>query len=287
VPVVRLLGCLLITAVAFAQSPQTSPVAPSTDNTPLTAEAIMARVAANQDRSEILRKEYVYKQHIHIVTHKPKGRLIREETSDYDVVPMPDGTQKQLKQLTGRYWTKGKYVEFNGEPVPEAESLDGQLVHDFRDDLANKKSKDGLGHDLFPLTTKEQQDDEFKLLGQETQDGRSVYHIGFGPKDKQDITWAGEAFIDGEDFQPVRVFTKLSRRLPLAVRTMLGTDVPGVGFNVVYKRQPDGVWFPISFGTEFRLRVLFFLNRDITVAMTNTAFEHTHVETRMKVVGQE
>lgn len=286
-PVVRLLGCLLITAAVFAQTPLSQASPPQTNDVPLTAETIMARVAANQDRSEILRKEYVYKQHIHIVTHKPKGRLIREETADYDVVPMPDVTQKQLRQLSGRYWTKGKYVDFKGEPVPEAESLDGQLVHDFRDDLANEKSKDGLGHNLFPLTTKEQQDYEFKLLGRETQEGRSVYHIGFGPKDKHDITWAGEAFIDAEEFQPVRVFTRLSRRLPLAVRTMLGTDVPGVGFNVVYKRQPDGVWFPVSFGTEFRLRVLFFLNRDITVALSNTAFEHTHVETRMKVVGQE
>ena len=286
-PVVRLLGCLLIAALAFAQDPPASSPPSPIDNIPLTADTIMARVAANQDRSEILRKEYVYKQHIHIVTHKPKGRMLREETADYAVVPMPDGTQKQLKELTGRYWTKGKYVEFSGDPAPEADSLDGQLVREFRDDLASEKSKDGLGHDLFPLTTKEQQDYEFKLLGQETQEGRSVYHIGFEPKDKHDITWAGEAFIDAEEFQPVRVFTRLSRRLPLAVRTMLGTDVPGAGFNVVYKRQPDGVWFPVSFGTEFRLRVLFFLNRDISVSLANTAFEHTHVETRMKVVWPE
>jgi len=56
----------------------------------------MARVAANQDRSQDLRKQYVYKQHIHIVSHKPKGRLLREETADYDVAPMPDGTEKKL-----------------------------------------------------------------------------------------------------------------------------------------------------------------------------------------------
>jgi hypothetical protein len=85
----------------------------------------------------------------------------------------------------------------------------------------------------------------------------------------------------------LRVFTKLSRRIPFMVRTMLGTDVPGVGFNVVYKRQPDGVWFPESFGTEFRIRALFFINRDISVSLANTAFEHTHVETRMKIVGPE
>jgi hypothetical protein len=262
----------------------------------LTADAIMARVAANQDRSEILRKEYVYKQHIHVVTHKPKGRMLREETADYEVVPMPDGTQKQLKQLTGRYWSKGKYVDFHGDPVPEADSLDGDLIRQFRDDpedrksedqkSGNPKSKDGLGRNLFPLTTDEQKDYQFELLGQEMQSGRSVYHIGFKPKDKEDFTWAGEAFIDAADFQPVRVFTRLSRRLPLAVRTLLGTDVPGIGFNVVYQRQPDGVWFPISFGTEFNIRALFFINRDVSVSLANTDFEHTHVETRIKVMGQ-
>jgi hypothetical protein len=284
----RCMRLALFAVAAFAYNASAQEVQPSSNSNPLlTAEAIMARVAANQDRSESLRKEYVYKQHIHIVTHKPKGRMLREETADYDVIPMPEGTQKQLKQLTGSYWTKGKYADFQGEPAPEAGSLDGQLIEQFRDDLSNDKSKDGLARHLFPLTTDEQKDYEFKLLGREVQDGRSVYHIGFRPRDKDEITWAGETFIDAEDFQPVRVFTRLSRRMPFVVRTMLGTDLPGVGFNVTYKRQPDGVWFPASFGTEFRIRALFFINRDISVSLANTAFEHTHVATRMKVVGQE
>ncbi|SRR5579871_4134737 len=251
----------------------------------LSAKTIMERVAANQDRAEAQRKEFVYKQHIHILTHKPGGRLTREETTDYDVAPTPEGTQKNLKKLTGKYWSKGKYLNFEGEPVPDSDSLDGDLIHNFRNDLANEKSKDGLGKDLFPLTSEEQKEYDFQLLGQETQDGRRVYHIGFGPKDKHEITWAGEAYIDAAEFQPVRVFTKLSRRIPLAVRTLLGTDVPGVGFNVVYKRQEDGVWFPATFGTEFRIRALFFINRQISVSLENSAFERTHVKSKMTVVG--
>jgi hypothetical protein len=245
----------------------------------------MARVAANQDRSEALRKEFVYRQHIHILTHKPGGSLQREETADYDVAPTPEGTEKKLKTLTGRYLAKGKFQTFEGEPVPEQESLDGSLIKDFRDDLSNEKTKDGLAKDLFPLTSEEQKDYQFMLFGQEMLDGRNLYHIGFRPKDKDEITWAGEAYIDAAEFQPVRVFTKLSRRIPFMVRTMLGTDVPGVGFNVVYKRQQDGVWFPATFGTEFRIRALFFINRNISIALENTAFERTHVESKMKVVG--
>jgi hypothetical protein len=284
---VRLAGFLLAASLSFAQSSPTEQAKESEQpNAPLTADVIMSRVAANQDRSEALRKQYVYRQHTHILTHKPKGgRLLREETADYDVTPTPDGTDKQLKLLTGRYWNKGKYETFEGEPVPESGSLDGSLVQQFRDDLSNDKSKDGLQKNLFPLTTEQQKDYDFKLLGQEEQQGRSVYHIGFRPKDNNDITWAGEAYIDAEEFQPVRVFTKLSRRIPFAVRTLLGTDLPGLGFNVAYKRQEDGVWFPATFGTEFRLHVLFFINRDVSVSLENSGFQHTHVESKMKVIG--
>jgi hypothetical protein len=282
----RVFGILLASSIAFSQTAPPEPVqAPEGSQAALTADAIMARVALNQDRSEELRKQYVYRQHTHILTHKPKGRVLREETADYDVVPTPDGTQKDLKLLTGRYWNKGKYETFQGEPVPEADSLDGSLIHDFRQDLSNEKTKDGLAKDLFPLTSDEQKDYKFKLLGQEIEQGRNVYHIAFRPKDKDEITWAGEAYIDAAEFQPVRVFTKLSRRIPFGVRTFLGTDLPGIGFNVVYKRQEDGVWFPETFGTEFRLHVLFFINREVTVSLQNSGFQHTRVESKMKVVG--
>lgn len=210
---------------------------------------------------------------------------MREETADYDVIPTPEGTQKELRLLTGRYWNSGKYETFQGQPVPDAGSLDGGLIHNFREDLATDKTKDGLSKSLFPLTSAEQKDYEFKLLGQGTEKGRSVYHIGFRPRDKDEITWAGEAYIDAGEFQPVRVFSKLSRPIPFMVRTMLGTGLPGIGFNVIYKRLEDGVWFPATLGTEFRIHVLFFINRQVSIALENTAFERTQVESRMKVVG--
>lgn len=279
----RRLHLLVLVLAATFSAAQDLRTVPSTE--PLNADVIMARVAANQDRSEVLRRQYVYRQHIHILSHKPKGRLLREETADYDVVPTPDGTQKQLRLLTGRYWNRRKYETFQGEPIPNSDSLDGSLVKNFRDDLSNDKTKDGLARDLFPLTTEEQKAYEFKLLGQETLAGRDVYHISFRPKDKDEITWAGEAYIDAGEFQPVRVFTKLSRRIPFGVRTFLGTDLPGLGFNVVYKRQEDGVWFPATFGTEFRIHAVFFINRQVSIALENSGFEHTHVESKMKVVG--
>jgi hypothetical protein len=58
---VRLLSFLLAADLAVSQSAQ-----PEVQTAPLTANDIIARVAANQDHGETLRGEYVYKQHIHI-----------------------------------------------------------------------------------------------------------------------------------------------------------------------------------------------------------------------------
>lgn len=249
--------------------------------TPRSAEEIMARVAANQDRAQKLRGEYIYQQHIRIVTRRTNGKPAREETTDYLVTPTPNGTKKELKHIEGRYWRKGKYLEFHREPVPEPDSLDGELIHDFRDDLANDQSKDGLGRNLFPLTSEEQKKYRFVLAGEETFRGREVLRVKFRPADKDNFTWAGEALIDAEEFQPVTVFTHLSRKIPFFVRTMLGTNLPGIGFNVEYRRFDEGVWFPVSFGTEFRLRAVFFINRDITISLENSAFERAHVESKI------
>jgi len=244
-------------------------------------DAIMARVAANQDRAEQARAEYVYQQRIHVATLRTNGKLAREETADYLVAPTPDGTKKELKHIEGRYWRKGKYLAFQGEPVPGDGWVDSSIVQSFRDDLSNDKSKDGLSHDLFPLTSGEQKQYRFDLVGEDTVKGRRVYRVRFRPRDKGELTWAGEAMIDAEEFEPLRVYTKLSRRIPFFVRTLLGTDVPGVGFNVEYKRFDEGVWFPVSFGTEFRLRAVFFINRDITVALVNSAFQRAKVQSRI------
>ena len=69
------------------------------------------------------------------------------------------------------------------------------------------------------------------------------------------------------------------------VRALLGRVLPGLGFNVEYRRFDEGVWFPVSFGTEFRLRAVFFINRDIMISLENSAFERAKVES--KIVGYE
>ena len=248
----------------------------------LTANQIMAQVAANQDKAVELRKSFVYRQHLVVATRHFNGKLAREEKADYEMAPGDTSVQRKLASITGRYQKKGQYIDFHGEPVPEADSLDGDLVHDFRDDLLNEKSKDGVGKDLFPLTTEEQKQYRFELLGHKQVDGRDSYQVGFAPAKSDDLDWAGEAWIDVEELQPVRVFTHLSRRIPFLVRTMLGTDLPGLGFNVQYRRVEKDVWFPVSFGSEFRLRAVFFIKRDITMSMEASGFRKAQIDTKIQ-----
>lgn len=267
----------------------------------LGVDAIMAKVAENQGRAEKARTAYLYKQHIVVISRKTNGKLMCEEKTDYSVLPSESGVQKVQTRLEGRLWHKNNYVDYsqNAEDAKMVETaeqngvvsahdtisiqipgglLDGDLVRGFRDDIANDKTKDGIGKDLFPLTTEEQKDYQFELVGREERQGREVYRIRFRPKDRNDLTWAGEALIDAVEFAPMSVSTKLSRRIPFLVRTLLGTDVPGLGFSVTYKRVADGLWFPVSFGTEFRLHAVFFINRSVSVSLENSDFKRAEAE---------
>jgi hypothetical protein len=281
-------------AGTLAASPAVS--TPQAGGAPLTADQIMARVAANQDRADALRSEYIYHQRVRVLLQKANGTRMRDVTSDYTVTPTPGGTKKELTHVEGYYRYKGRYIRFQGKKDPPPaqggisvrlsgdDTIDGDMAQDFRDDLTNDKSKDGLASDLFPLTTEHQKDYRFQLLAQEVIHGRPTYRLKFRPKDRSDIDWAGEADIDVADLEPVRVYTKLSRPIPFLIRKFL-VDLPGVGFDVEYARQPDGVWFPVSFGTEFRVRVLMFWARNIIVSMSNSDFEHAKVAHSIRFEG--
>jgi len=259
---------------------------------PFTAADIMARVAAHQDSAEAERAHYVYVQHARVTSHKG-AKVLCEETTDSRVTPNEKGSQQQLLKLNGRMLQNGKYVTYTELPKSKdatgddlnisigGDDSDRNLVEEMRNNFTNNNSggnsKDGIQTGLFPLTTKSLKDEDFKLFGRERIMNRDVFHITFTPKDKSEYGWKGDAYIDTAEFEPVLVHTTMSRNIPLAVRMLLGTNVPGLGFSITYAPQPDGVWFPTSFGTEFRIKVLFFYSRQITVYAENRDFERTHV----------
>ncbi|MGO8816719.1 MAG: hypothetical protein ACLQVG_18940, partial [Terriglobia bacterium] len=86
--------CVLLALILSA-----APARGSSDQPSLSAEAIMARVAANQDRAVKLRAEYIYRQHIQVAIHRTNGKLAREEKADYVVTPTPAGTKKELTHI--------------------------------------------------------------------------------------------------------------------------------------------------------------------------------------------
>lgn len=257
----------------------------------------MQRVAANQDRAEADRSHYVYVQHARVVSRK--GKTVRcEEVTDSRMTPSATGYEAQLLKLDGRVWKKDRYVSYttlaakkeDGKDDDDDLSLkiqiedgiaDRDMVENMRAQLINDKSKDGLDAHLFPLTSKNLGDYVFRLVGSERMNDHEVFHIGFRPKNKADFGWKGDAYVDTTSYQPVLVTTGMARKIPFAVRTLLGTNLPGLGFSVVYAPQPDGVWFPVSFGTEFKLRVLFFFSRAISIDAHNVDFEKTHVTSRI------
>ena len=290
---------ILACSCPFACATQQSEALPA-------AEAVMARVAANQDQAEAERAKYIYVQHARMVSRRG-GTVMCEETTDYRMTPSSDGSHEELLGLDGRQLTNHKCVSYRALLPEQAnietkntpdkdegpatirvtvsdENMDRDLVEKMRWNLIHDKSKDGISAHLFPLTSKDQGDYVFHMVGRERMNDRDVFHVSFRPKDKDDFGWSGDAFIDTAAFQPVLITTGMARKIPFAVRTLLGTNLPGLGFTVTYAPQPDGVWFPVTFSTEFKIHVLFFFHREIILDAQNREFEKTHVTSR--IVGE-
>src|SRR5271154_885684 len=122
-------------------------------------DQIMARVAENQARAQDLRRAYIYNQKVVARFHRTNGKLAREEKLEYVVTPGPSGIEKKLAHFEGKYEQKGQFISY-GEPGKQNKNLDidGDLIQDMVNDMTgDKEAKDGIGHDLFPLTAGEQE----------------------------------------------------------------------------------------------------------------------------------
>lgn len=245
----------------------------------------MARVAENQDRAEAERSRYTYVQHSRVVSRKGE-KVMCEQVTDFRVTPSDTGSDQQLLKVDGRALRKHRYMTYTALPAAnqydddlgiQIGDDDRDLVESLRSSFVNTKSRDGINTGLFPLTSKNLAEYRFQLIGREHSNGREVFHIEFRPQKKDEFGWTGDAYIDTAAFQPVVVSTGMARKIPFAVRTLLGTNVPGLGFTVTYAPLPDGVWFPSNFGTEFKVHLLFFYTREITINVENRDFVKTHV----------
>ncbi|MCX6633143.1 MAG: hypothetical protein NTW28_36570 [Candidatus Solibacter sp.] len=255
-------------------------------------QTIMEHVGRNQAEAVARRQEFTFHQRQLFRLSRGDGKLAREEHREYDMTPGSHGVQKELARFDGKYEYKGKYVTYDRPGYTYREmDIDGEMIDDLSNDMTNDRhSRDGIGVDLFPLTTEQQRKYNFKLLAAEQYRGRAVYRIGFEPKPHQDFdeaAWRGEAIVDAAEFQPVSVHSKLAIKIPRAVKILLGTDIKGLGFSVTYQKFEDGVWFPVSYGGKFDVRAVFFYKRTISVNMTNTEFHRTNVNSNVIYLANE
>jgi hypothetical protein len=250
-----------------------------------TAEEIMARVAENQTRAEAARASFVYHENLLVRLKRSDGKLAREEIRDYTVTPTPTGVQREMVHFAGKYGLRGKEYDFT-TPGYEYKSmdLDAGIAKGLADDFgrSSRQSKDGIAHDLFPLTAKGQRGYTFRLEGRQRYNDKDVFRVTFKPTagDGRRI-WSGEALIDASEYQPVLVTNHMTRGIPLAIKVVAGTDLSQMGFKVTYRKFAEGLWFPIGYGGELRVRCLFLYARRISIGAINSDFRRTDVKTQI------
>jgi hypothetical protein len=50
---------------------------------------------------------------------------------------------------------------------------------------------------------------------------------------------------------------------------------------VAYEKFGEGIWFPVSYGGEFKIKAVFVYKRNIAIALSNSDFQRTAVSTRL------
>ncbi|MBX9599496.1 MAG: hypothetical protein K2X35_00775 [Bryobacteraceae bacterium] len=251
---------------------------------PETVGEIMKKVGRNQDRFQEERGRYTYQQKFDLKMLRGNKKLARQEKRVYTVLPSASGYRKELVSFTGEYANNGRTYPYDKPGFQYKDTdVDGDLMRELADDLANdSESRDGISMDLFPFASREQWQYDFRLLGTEMFRGRKSHRIAFSPKDKSEFGWSGELLVDAAEYQPAFVSTKLSRKIPLVVRTMLGTDFRQLGFGLTYERVAENVWFPVSYGSEIDVSILFFYKRTLTLSLVNSDFRVADVSSRVE-----
>jgi hypothetical protein len=51
-----------------------------------------------------------------------------------------------------------------------------------------------------------------------------------------------------------------------------------LGLKVTYKKFDEGLWFPVTYGGEFKLKALFFYSRRVGLSLENSDFQRAVVD---------
>jgi hypothetical protein len=260
------------------------------------AAAIMSKAAANVEKATDSRRQFVYHESVVSSLVRSNGQVSRKENREYEVFPTDASTEKKLVSLHGEL-RRGKKTTLYSEVgfKDKGMDLDGDLIRDLTHDLVDEEdSRDGIPPDLFPLRAKDLSKYRFTLKEQFEYQGRRTYKILFEPAEKRKCiaigtddecdgsAWKGEAWIDVAELQPARIFTQQAFRVPWGVKVFLGTNIQQSGFSVSYQRVAENVWFPASYGTEFRFNVLWGYKRTVTLSLVSGGFQKTDIASKIR-----
>jgi hypothetical protein len=243
------------------------------------APEIMRRVAENQDRAMAARASWVFDQNVFVRLQRPGGKLAREETRKYVVVPTEKGARRKIVSVEGKILAGKKETTYDTAGFRTKDTdIDGALVDSFAREVMWHE-RIGPMDFWFPLTTKLQAKYDFKLEGEEKYQGYHAYRISYHEKGGD---WRGEALIEKNEFQPILMTSEWASKVPLAVTIALGTNIKQVGAKITYQRFDKDIWFPVTGGGEMKVRVLFFYDRTIAFRSTDSDFRKTDVQSSIK-----
>jgi hypothetical protein len=251
---------------------------------------LMRRVAENVEKPNPLRREFVYTQKTHARLLRTNAKVAREERREYHVLPKEDGVEHKMVAFEGFYEKGKKLLPYDDPEFRQKKlDLDGELIEDFIDDhTADGGSRDGIKLEYFPIRTKDLEFYNFEFVAEQTIENRRAARIRFAPKSKNwQHLWEGETIIDLEDAFPLRIQTKMARKLPAAVRTLMGTNLKQFGFNVTFTRLEKDLWFPKTFGTEFQIDLFFGYKRVVAMSMESSDFRRTNAASTIAFEGVE
>ena len=209
---------------------------------------------------------------MHAKLLRTNGKMAREEKRTYAITPTGKGFDRKLQKFDGWYERSGKMILYSAPGYHYKNlDLDGELIDELINDWTeNEGSRDGIDKDPFPLTAARQAKYTFRATG--------PYQLAFVPRNKASTLWQGDIVVDPDTLQPRTMNSTFAYKLPMAVKVIFGISLHQVGYSVNYGKAIDDLWFPISAGTEFSLRVLFGYARTMTLSMTNSDFRRASAE---------
>ncbi len=257
---------------------------------PPSADEIVRRAAENQRRAQEARKAYVYDMDVFVRLKRANGKVAREESRQYVVVPGPKGASRKMVELSGKVVDGKKIIPYtearfeHGKP-----DIDGALTDSVGKEILWRKSGFGQFVQWYPGPNSDDAGRfRYKFDGEERFREYDVYKISFSQKRKDSgQCWSGEVLVEKTEFQPVMVSSHWDCKIPLAVQALLGTNVSQIGSKVTYQRFDKDVWFPVSCGGEMKLRVLFLYARTIAFTAANKGFRKADVQTTVEFETQD